>query len=142
VTVVYSSECKAIQKADRSTGMLPILVVLFVFSYAILTLLVVEQGRTIESQRALIHEMLQDSNQLAALKGKIAHDESLRLHGKSSGSSANPSNPTAQQKGSTGVPQAPGKERKQTGKPVQAPRVLPGRPPSDSEDMRRATRII
>jgi len=82
LTVVYSAECKAIQKANRSSGMLPLLVVLFVLSYAILTLLVVEQGRTIESQRFLIREMVKDSSQLAELKGKMARDESLKARQK------------------------------------------------------------
>jgi len=48
--------------------MLPLLVVLFLISYALLTLLVVEQGRTIDSQRDLIHNMFSDSAQLSALK--------------------------------------------------------------------------
>ena len=34
--------------------MLPLLVVLFIVSYGILTLLVFEQGQTIESQRSLL----------------------------------------------------------------------------------------
>jgi hypothetical protein len=140
LTVVYSAECKAIQKAERSTGMLPILVVLFVFSYIILTLLVVEQGRTIETQRALIREMLQDSNQLAALKGKIARDESLRQHQKSP-TAAEPSAPSDPQKAPAGAPKAPG-GNKSTGKSEHPMKEAPGRPASDLEDVRRSTRII
>jgi hypothetical protein len=49
---------------------LPILVVLFLFSYSLMTLLVIEQGRTIDSQRGLIQELFSDSSQLAAMKGK------------------------------------------------------------------------
>ena len=52
--------------------MMPLLVILFVISYCILTMLVFEQGQTIESQRSLIREMLKDSTQLAALKDKQA----------------------------------------------------------------------
>jgi hypothetical protein len=48
--------------------MLPILVVLFLISYGLLTLLVMEQGRTIDSQRGLIREMFSDSAQLNAIK--------------------------------------------------------------------------
>ena len=47
---------------------LPILVVLFVISYSLMTLLVFEQARTIESQRGLIHSLFQDSSQLSRLK--------------------------------------------------------------------------
>src|SRR5580692_3865931 len=72
LSIVYSAECRASQKANRPAAMLPILVVLFVVSYCLLTMLVFEQGQTIESQRTLIRAMLQDSSQLAALKGKLA----------------------------------------------------------------------
>jgi hypothetical protein len=51
---------------------MPLLVILFVVSYVILTMLVFEQGQTIEAQRGLIREMLKDSNQLSALRDKIA----------------------------------------------------------------------
>ncbi len=47
---------------------LPVLTVLFLISYAIMTLLIVEQGQTIESQRALIRELFQDSTELSATK--------------------------------------------------------------------------
>lgn len=50
--------------------LLPVLVVLFLISYGLMTMLIVEQGRTIESQRALIHELFHDSQQLAALQGR------------------------------------------------------------------------
>ena len=141
VAVVYSAECKAVQKANRSTGSLPILVVLFVFSYGILTALVVEQGRTIESQRALIHEMLKDSRQLADLKGKIAHDENLRMHEKSSGRAGASETPN-QQKDAVGATKPPGKNGKGSGKSSLSPKVAPGRPASDLEDVRRLTRSL
>jgi hypothetical protein len=40
--------------APKKHGWLPLLVVLFLISYGLMTMLIVEQGRTIESQRALI----------------------------------------------------------------------------------------
>jgi hypothetical protein len=82
VTIVYSAECVASGKKSRPATLLPLLVILFIVSYGILTLLVFEQGRTIESQRFLIRGMLQDSTQLASLKGKLARDESNRSHDK------------------------------------------------------------
>jgi hypothetical protein len=51
-------------------SLLPLLVVLFVFSYGLLTMLVVEQGRTIESQRSLIQSLFDDSTQLSQMKGQ------------------------------------------------------------------------
>ena len=57
------------QPKPRNT-LLPLLVVLFLVSYGLLALLVVEQGRTIDSQRFLIRELFKDSSQLTAMKLK------------------------------------------------------------------------
>jgi hypothetical protein len=121
--------------------MLPILVVLFIFSYAILTALVFEQGQTIESQRGLIREMLKDSTQLAELRGKLARDERLRMQQKSS-VAAGQSTATGQQKESAPAPKASGKDGKQTGKSTHATKEAPGKPASDLEDVRRSTDVI
>ncbi len=135
LTVVYSAECKASQKATRPAAMLPILVVLFIFSYAILTMLVFEQGRTIESQRGLIREMLQDSTQLAALKGKLARDDGKHVQA---------SAPTGQKDAGPAAPapKSSDKDAKHSGKSAKAMRQAPGKPASDLEDVRRSTRII
>lgn len=50
--------------------LLPLLVVLFIISYGLLTLLVVEQNSTIQNQRALIQTLVGDSAQLAHMKGQ------------------------------------------------------------------------
>ena len=57
-------------EAPRKHGWLPVLVVLFLISYALMTMLIVEQGQTIESQRSLIRELLRDSTELSAAKMK------------------------------------------------------------------------
>lgn len=54
----------------KKHNLLPVLVALFLISYGLMTMLIVEQGRTIESQRALIHELFHDSQELAAVKGR------------------------------------------------------------------------
>jgi hypothetical protein len=121
--------------------MLPILVVLFVVSYCLLTTLVFEQGQTIESQRTLIRAMLQDSTQLAALKSKLAQNQSQHAQGQASAPddqkniSPNPG-PIAT------APQGSDKTTKQPGKPPRAMKQAPGKPESDLEDVRRSTRII
>ena len=48
------------------------LTVLFLVAYGIMTLLIVEQGNTIESQRLLIKQLFNDSTQLSAMKGREA----------------------------------------------------------------------
>jgi hypothetical protein len=130
LTIAYSAECKEIQKSNRPSGFFPVLVVLFVFSYAILTTLVVEQGRTIESQRALIREMLQDSNQLAALKGQMAQDKAKKTQSKTEA----PDPATEQQQ-----PTGPAASGKPAGK---AMKDIPQRPESDLQDIRRMTHIV
>src|ERR1019366_7099288 len=84
LTVIRSAECvAALKTTTRPAVALPLLAILFIVSYGILTMLVFEQGRTIESQRSLIREMLKDSTQLATLKGKLARDDS-KSHDKAS----------------------------------------------------------
>lgn len=51
--------------------MLPILTFLFLLSYGLMVLLVVEQNRTITSQRWVITELMSDSKELSSLKGKL-----------------------------------------------------------------------
>jgi hypothetical protein len=139
LTVVYSAECKAVQKANRPVGILPILIVLFVFSYAILTALVVEQGRTIESQRALIREMLRDSNQLAALKNKMALEDGASSRQKSPASGSAQS----ERKGnSTKAPRMNRKDDKGGDNSSRSTKGVPSTPPSDLEDVRRSTDVI
>lgn len=58
----------------KKHGWLPVLTVLFVICYSLMTMLIVEQGQTIESQRALIRELLRDSAELSAVKQKAAQE--------------------------------------------------------------------
>ena len=66
---------------ERPISLLPLLVLLFIVSYAMLTYLVVQQNATIASQRTLIHQLLGDSVELSSMKGKAiqskAADESI-----------------------------------------------------------------
>ena len=135
LSIVYSAECKAAQKTTQTAAMLPILVVLFIVSYGLLTMLVFEQGKTIESQRTLIRAMLQDSSQLAALKSKMAQVEPSQDPGKSAAS--------GQDKNSSAMAAAPAPNKNQrAARPPQKMRQAPGKPQSDLEDVRRSTNII
>jgi hypothetical protein len=121
--------------------MLPILTVLFCVSYGLLTMLVVEQGRTIDSQRALIRELFRDSMALNKYRARELQEQ--RAARNSHGPTAQaPSNATP----STQVPnQAPSSQAAQQG--VQNQRVLPKRfqpalPATDQAFDRRALRRI
>ena len=64
-------ESTTIPTTPKKRSMLPFLVVLFLISYGLLALLVVEQDRTITNQRSLIQQIMGDSLELTALKGMI-----------------------------------------------------------------------
>ena len=139
MSVIYSAESVAPRATSRPAAILPLLVILFIVSYGILTMLVFEQGQTIESQRTLIREMLKDSTQLAALKDKLARDDGKRLQNKASAQAdqkgADGGNPAAGAKGAD-------KETKRPGKSARATREVPGKPAADLEDVRRFTGVI
>lgn len=141
LTVIYSysAESIAARKSSRPSAMMPLLVILFIVSYGILTMLVFEQGQTIESQRGLIREMLKDSTQLAAMKDKLARDNSKQVQEKAS--------VQADPKGAgSSVPAAggktPDKEVKRPNRSTRSMKQVPGKPAADLEDVRRSTRVI
>lgn len=127
MTVLFSAENTAPRTTARPAAILPLLVILFIVSYGILTMLVFEQGQTIESQRTLIREMLKDSNQLATLKGKMARDDK-RIHDKASNVDS----------GDAGAANG----AKRSGKGARTMKQIPGKPAADLEDVRRATNVI
>jgi hypothetical protein len=139
VTVVYSAENEAYKRAARPAVLLPLLVILFIVSYGILTMLVFEQGQTIESQRGLIREMLKDSTQLASIKNKLSRNDSAAQQSEPTVQTDSASTP-AGPKGSE--PKGPAKEGKKSGKATRSMKQIPGRPEADLQDVRRSTRVI
>jgi hypothetical protein len=68
------------ERSKSSRTLLPVLIFLFVVSYGLLTMLVVEQGRTIQSQRSLIALLFEDSIQLSGLKSKVIQKQNSDAH--------------------------------------------------------------
>ena len=134
VTVIFTAQNEAPRKKARS-AFLPLLIVLFVISYSLLTLAVVEQGRTIESQRTLLRELLKDSSQLAALKGKLAREEAKRTQTQAQEPKEPASNRAPADKGAD-------KGTRPPGKPTHSMKRVPEKPAADLEDVRRSTRVI
>jgi hypothetical protein len=60
--------------------MLPLLTVLFLISYVLLTTLVVLQDRTIDSQRNLIHSLFSDNLHLVATRVGLHRNQSARAN--------------------------------------------------------------
>src|SRR3954469_23663831 len=135
LTVIYTAQSEVAQEKTRG-ALLPLLVVLFLVSYGILTLLVVEQGRTIDAQRSLLREMLKDSTQLASLKNKLAHDDVAQTRDKAA-------TQTQQKEAVSGsspavAPKAPSKEQKHPGKTARTLKSIPEKPAADLQDVRRS----
>ena len=135
----------------KARSWLPLLTVLFLFSYALMTLLIVEQGTTIESQRALIQELFRDSTELSLSKMKAQQQKAL-AEAQRAQSAAKSQAPVTQNPSSripsTQAPQAPSSQavpqrgaQSQTAKQKQQFRV-PTRPAADLADDRRALRKI
>jgi hypothetical protein len=107
----------------KKQNMLPYLVVLFLISYGLMALLVVEQGRTIDSQRGLIRDLFGDSTQLNSMKTSALQKRNAGAQAKTPSSQVQPQN-------SPKSGHIAGKIRK----------PLPQKPPtaaSDSPDSRR-----
>jgi len=124
----------------RKLGWLPILTVLFLISYGLMTMLIVEQGQTIESQRALIRELFRDSTELSAAKLKAQQEEHAQALAQNP-SSQNPSTqapsvriPSKQAPSSQAGPQQRAQNQVK-GKPQFQ---MPSKPAADLADHRRA----
>jgi len=123
---------------------LPVLTVLFLISYGLMTMLIVEQGQTIESQRALIRELFRDSTELSAVKMKANEQRAQAQALAQNPSTQTPSSQTPstqavprQQAPSTQVepPQHRADNQVKPGKPHFQ---IPSKPAADLGDSRRA----
>lgn len=105
--------------------MLPVLIVLFLISYGLMCLLVVEQGTTIDNQRFLIRQLLGDSTQLSAMKGKANMERQAQA--KAQAQAQAQANAQAQQSPSAS-------DRTGKGHSGKMRRPAPQRPPTDTSD--------
>jgi len=143
----------AVPKKKRS--LLPLLTVLFLFSYGLMTMLIVEQGSAIQSQSNLIKVLMSDSIELWAAKGKAIGNREMaraqaeaktRAHAPSTQAQAPSSQAPSTQAPSTQTPsiQAAPQHRSQrrAGKAAKPDTQLPPVPASDLVDRRRALSTI
>ncbi|HEY6766877.1 MAG TPA: hypothetical protein VI386_19120 [Candidatus Sulfotelmatobacter sp.] len=118
--------------------MLPLLTVLFLLSYGLMTMLIVEQGSTIDSQRVLIRELFRDSTELSASKNKAIQEKNA-VDAKRRSEQQGPLS-----KGQSQTTQAPAGPSNQVNpqshseKKQKQQLTLPSRPASDLADDRRA----
>jgi len=112
----------------RKQTLLPLLVVLFLVSYGLLSMLVVEQGRTIDNQRTLIQQLFQDSTELSAIRNRAVREKNEPAVPRSQAQAPSSQETPNDKAGSKGDTQ---KLRKQA--PLKPPKVT-----SDIADQRRA----
>lgn len=142
---------------------MPLLTVVFLASYGLMTMLIVEQGSAIQAQHNLIQVLLVDSKELWAMKGKAVVDKAAQARTQSQaqgsvtqapmtqspmtqGQSPSVQAPSTQipstQTPSTSIPstQVAPQHRSQsrTGKTAKPKTQLPPMPASDLSDQRRA----
>jgi len=138
----------AAPKSPKKHSLLPVLTVLFVVSYGLMTMLIVEQGSVIQSQRNLIKTLLPDSNELWGLKGKAIGDKQAAMaRAQNSGQSPStqaqsPAATPSTQIPSTQTPSTQGKQQQHTanraGKLAKPGFEAPPAPAADLADHRRA----
>jgi hypothetical protein len=124
----------------RKIGWLPILTILFLISYGLMTMLIIEQGQTIESQRALIRALFRDSTELSASKMKAQQEE----HGQVLAQNPSSQNPSTQAPTiRTPLKRAPSSQagpqpRAQNQAKAKPQLQMPSKPAADLADQRRA----
>jgi hypothetical protein len=146
VPVVVSEPAAVLPKPKHS--MLPLLVVLFLISYGLMAVLVVEQGQTIESQRTLIRQLFSDSTELSAMKGKAFQDkraleqEQAQAQAQSHGHAQTQVRPQPQGPITQVVPQSSDKNKNSAAK---FRKPLPPKPSEEGQEMadeRRSLKTI
>jgi hypothetical protein len=150
-TIEYKEVTEVAETPRKKLGWLPLLTVLFMISYGLMTMLIIEQGQTIESQRALIRELFRDSSELSATKMKAVEEHNHAQALAQNPSSQNPSTqaPSAQapsiQAPTTQAPmkQAPSsqagpQQRAQNQVKPKASFQMPSKPAADLADHRRS----
>jgi hypothetical protein len=127
----------------KKRNLLPLLTVVFVISYALMTMLIVEQGAAIQSQSNLIKILLPDSRELWGLKGKAIADKQAAKTRADAQPQGQPQAPSAQAPSHEASPaQAPAAHaQSHTGKTAKPQVQFPPIPASDL-DPRRSVRTI
>ena len=123
----------------KKLGWLPLLTVLFCISYALMTMLIIEQGATIESQRVLIRELFRDSAELSATKIRAQHDKAASAQN-SQAPSSKTQVPSTQAPSTQAQNQAPSSQTvpQHPAAKIKPQVQMPSRPASDLSDERRA----
>lgn len=117
------------------------LTVLFLVSYGLLTMLVVEQGRTIDSQRNLIRMLFDDSIELNGMKGKANQKQQAEARAQAQAQAQSKMKTPPAQAPQMQAPPSPraGAKSQSTSKFA---KPFPQKPPKDSSDQGDERRLL
>jgi hypothetical protein len=125
-------------KPKSKHSLLPVLIVLFLISYGLMSLLAVEQDRTIASQRSLITSLLGDSTELSSLKGKLIQKQYAQAQAQAkAGAHSQVQTPPAQ---APLTPDTPGAQSSHNAGKARKP--VPPKPPLGIADIVDGRRIM
>jgi hypothetical protein len=110
------TDVEMLQAQKSKHTLLPLLTVLFLISYGLMVMLIVEQGKTIDTQRYLIRSLFSDSSQLSALR-----NGAIQKHNEAQAKAGTQAAPSP-------VPQGRAKSKASNVRP------LPQKPPKDTSD--------
>jgi len=131
---------QASPKPKRKHSLLPVLIVLFLISYGLMSLLAVEQDRTIAAQRSLITSLLGDSTELSSLKGKLIQKQYAQAQAQAkAGSRSQAHAPSTQPPITQDTPGGTAQNSHSTGK---VRKSVPPRPPLGIADLVDGRRIL
>lgn len=122
-----------VSRSKSRASLLPLLVALFIISYSLMVLLVVEQNSTITNQRWLIKQLFADSSELSAMKAKAIQKRNSEPEAQSQASPK-----TKAQAPSAQVPAQESARTQESSKPRRTHPEHPPKPASDAADVRRA----
>jgi hypothetical protein len=131
----------SVEPRKNKHSLLPLLTVLFVISYSLMVMLVIEQGSTITSQGWLIKQLFADSTELTTIKSKALQDKHTQAQSKAQ-AQTQAQGQTKEQSQDPSV-QVPSHDRASGSRKLE--KSLPQHPPkpaSDSLDARRVLRFI
>jgi hypothetical protein len=124
-----STAVMTIPAPKKQRSLLPLLVVVFLGSYGLMTMLIVEQGSAIQQQHSLIQVLQGDSRELWAIRAKAMADKNAHAQGR------NQSRVAPGQSAPSG--QTPQHAQNQAGKTAKQKIQLPPVPAADLSDQRR-----
>ncbi|HTU41311.1 MAG TPA: hypothetical protein VMF10_06355 [Candidatus Aquilonibacter sp.] len=145
-----STAAVAIAAPKKKRTLLPLLTVVFLLSYALMTLLIVEQGAAIQSQSNLIKVLMPESRELWGMKGKAIADKAAKERAQTRTEASTRQAPTAQtptvhgpaaQAQANATPQRGSQARAHADKATKPQVQFPPIPASDL-DPRRTVRTI